>query len=187
MRTFVAFEIPEKAKADIFQIITSLQAFNIRNINWVPKENLHITLQFLGDIKEQDIQGICNILSDEVSYIHTFNCSKPQLEFIPANDPRIIWIHFYISSTDIFKSSIKLKRKLETYGLKLDKRRLKFHVTVGRIKKRLPDYFIQNVLSDKFSVNDFKISEIVLYQSLLRLEGPVYSVVEKFKLKNHKN
>ena len=74
---------------------------------------------------------------------------------------------------------------MKYFGFDLDNKPLKLHVTLGRIKKRLPEYFIQNVLSNNFSVQNFKISYVSLYQSILKPEGPQYSGIERFALKNN--
>jgi 2'-5' RNA ligase len=97
MRTFAAFELPEKAKKDIFQIITYFQSLNVKGINWVSFENLHITLQFFGETNKQNINSICKLLSSEVRSFPVFECINPQIQIIPFNKPKVLWLHFQTS------------------------------------------------------------------------------------------
>lgn len=47
MRTFLSFNIDAKLAEELYFLIESYEHY--KNIKWVEKENLHITLQFIGD------------------------------------------------------------------------------------------------------------------------------------------
>ena len=65
-------------------------------------------------------------------------------------------------------------------GYKIDSRRFRFHTTLGRIKKRLPEKTIEQILTTELNIKDFEVSKVILYQSLLRPLGSRYIEIMKF-------
>ena len=177
MRTFLALDLPESVRRNISDQIDHLRSSNVSGIKWVTSENLHITFQFIGDTQRHDIPEIGNFLEkvfQDFSEIHFF---KPKLEIIHPRNPRIIWISLQTENKDIIKSSKQFKNKLRELGYELDKKPIRFHITLGRIKKRLPDFFIRQILTPELKMSDFEVSEATLYESFLRPQGPTYERV----------
>jgi 2'-5' RNA ligase len=78
-----------------------------------------------------------------------------------------------------------LHKKLEIVGFENDRQNFVPHLTVGRIKKELihKRSFQQKI--DPFNsqfIQDVKVNEVILYESILKPTGPVYKVVNCFKL-----
>ncbi len=171
MRVFVAIEISSS------EIINSISKFQSEiNINAKPVEpnNLHFTLQFLGEISQETVEKVMLSLNDIKFSKFKVNFNGvgvfPKLKF-----PRVVWI-----GTDVNggKSLIKLAKKVEKtlipLGFSVDKP-FKPHITVFRIKNKIGD--ISNEL-DKFKSTDFgtkEITEFKLKQSILNSKGPIYS------------
>ena len=57
IRAFIAIGLPEELKAEIGRISSALSS-RIPGVRWVPLENLHLTLKFLGDTEEALIPDI---------------------------------------------------------------------------------------------------------------------------------
>ncbi|MCF7792897.1 MAG: RNA 2',3'-cyclic phosphodiesterase [Candidatus Cloacimonetes bacterium] len=181
MRTFLALDLPDPIRQIISSLSSELQSLNVSGINWVESENLHITFQFIGDTHQHHILEITDFLEDIFSQMQSIHFSEPKLQIIPQRDPRIIWLSLQTNHKKIFQASRKIKEKLLEMGYKLDKKPLKFHITLGRIKKRLPKFFIQKILTTELKTIGFDISEAALYQSFLRPEGPVYDKIVKYE------
>ncbi|MDO9576947.1 MAG: RNA 2',3'-cyclic phosphodiesterase [Candidatus Cloacimonadales bacterium] len=181
MRTFFALDLPEDVRRNISLLIENLQNSNVRGINWVAPENLHITFQFIGDTQLHDIPEIGDLLEKEFLALDKISFSNPKLEIIPPREPRIIWISLQTEHKNIFKAARQFKNKLLEMGYEPDKKSLRFHITLGRIKKRLPDFFIQKILTTELKIMGFKVSEATLYESFLRPQGPVYEKVLNYK------
>ncbi len=182
MRTFLALELPVEIKNQISDITKEFRAFHPQGIKWVEQENIHITLQFIGETKTQDITEISEFLKEEFSRISRIKFFSPSLQIVPGRNPRIIWIHLETENKDIYRFSKNIKSYLQKLGYSLDKKPLRFHITLGRIKKRLPDFFIQTVLTKEIPFSEIAVSEACFYQSFLRPEGPRYSKIGKYKL-----
>jgi 2'-5' RNA ligase len=174
MRTFLALELPENIKDELADLKDELQKYSKDKVKWIPRENLHITLQFIGKTYPEDIKEIAAYTAQHFQKIGSVEMESPRLQIIPSRNPRIIWVSLLTENKQIFKVSKRIKRKLEQLGYELDKKPLKLHVTLGRVKKRLPENFINFVLTRDIKFSKFKVPEMVLYRSYLKPTGPVY-------------
>ncbi len=181
MRTFLALDLPDPVRKEIAGLISDLKSHNVSGVKWVETENLHITFQFMGDTHQHDISEIIDFLTEIFGIMQPIHFSKPNLQIIPAREPRLIWISLQTNHKQIFSAYKKIKQKLNQMGYKLDKKPLRFHITLARLKKRLPEFFIQKILTTELKMSGFEVSEAALYQSFLRPEGPVYESIEKYE------
>ncbi len=174
MRTFIALDLPEATKEDVSGVINNLRSYCPYSVNWVLRENLHITFQFIGDTKEEDLPEIAEFLGTSFSGLPKLLFTNPKLEILPGRDPKIIWIGLENNESIIQKISKRLKNELRKMDYKIDSRRLRFHITLGRIKKRLPENKVEQILTTELKINSFEVSKATLYKSLLRPQGPRY-------------
>jgi len=73
IRTFIAIDIPEKIKDEIFEIEKELSKAAGEGIKWEEKEKFHITLKFLGDVNEEAINSIYQTLNESLSGFGKFS------------------------------------------------------------------------------------------------------------------
>lgn len=177
MRVFVAIEISDRSVIDS---IVEFQSFIKVKAKPVKPENLHFTMQFLGEVQEQDVNKIRKAL--KLIKFSMFRISIKGVGAFPnLRSPRIIWI-----GTDNFGVNIlrevanKVENTLSPLGFKSDKP-FKSHVTVFRIKNK-----INNITNEmkKFQSHEFgtqEVCEIKLKQSILTPQGPSYSDIEVIK------
>ena len=175
MRTFVAIEI---SNDDVKKSIKDFQNDLKINAKPVNLEQLHFTLQFLGEISEEQAQKVIESLR-KIEFSEFAINLKGIGAFPKPKFPRVIWV-----GTDEKggKNLIELAKKVETLlkplGLVSDKP-FKPHITIFRIKKKIGD--ITEDLN-KQRIIDFgmqKISSIKLKKSELTSEGPIYSDLEE--------
>ena len=182
-RTFVAIKIPVSNQTVelINDIRTELKDDKIR---WVESCNMHITLFFLGDTEEEIVESIANELSDSLMNFKSFSfLSKGLGVFKSIYNPKVIWFGLE-SSKEIIELKKIIDKAIKPFGFKIDKREFKPHLTLGRVK------FIKNrnnlkSLIEKYKeieIQDFKIDEVVFYESKLTPQGPIYKVIREFCL-----
>lgn len=176
MRTFVAAEI---TSSDVLNSIKKIQTELKINAKPVELQNLHFTLLFLGDVTEENVIRIKNVLetiefrSFDITFTHLGAFPKPTF-------PRVIWIGIEQSGVVYLNSlASKVVEVLSPLGFKPDKP-FKPHVTIFRIKNKIND--ISNAL-EKINSFSFKqtISEIKLKKSALTPTGPIYSDLQAVK------
>ena len=192
MRTFLALDLSDEFRAEISSIIDDLRSYTKQEVNWVAPENLHITFQFIGKTQPEDIPEIAHSTSklfsslfqpnSHNSYLKDLSFTNSNLEIHPQNHPKIIWISLKSDDRKIFKINTKLKQMLISKGYLLDSKPLKLHITLGRIKKRLPEILIQRILTTELNKKLIKVEKATLYESVLQPTGPVYTALAEFNL-----
>ena len=171
MRVFIAIEISNK------KILEKIQTFqkNIK-INAKPTrvDQIHFTLQFLGEIDDAKCQQVKDVLR-EISF-SKFEVSLKNVRGFPnLRNPRVIWVG---TEKDGAKKLTNLANEigmeLATLGFEKDKK-FKPHLTVFRIKKKIEN--VSSIMRD-FEAIEFgteTISKIKLKKSVLSPKGPEYS------------
>jgi 2'-5' RNA ligase len=184
MRLFVAIELPE----EIREFLSELTSFKspVEGVNFVQKENFHITLKFLGEVKESLIPEITNKLNKIASEFSDFtlNITHPGV-FPDKSKPRVIWIG--TENTDIMKTMAKkIDEELSQFGFQREERDFKSHITLARVKNPKNGKYVFEKVLKKFSEKSlefsFQIKEFVLMKSTLTPKGSVYDVLQRFSL-----
>jgi len=170
MRIFVAIEVSDK---DVLNSIHKIQTeLNIK-AKPVEPHNMHFTVQFLGEVSEEMIGKISDVLNSiEFS---AFSISFVSIGVFPKpNFPRVIWIGTDDGINELEKLAEMIRSKLSHLGFSPDKK-FKPHVTIFRVKNKIED--LSSKL-EKFSSCSFGkqlVSEIKLKKSELTSTGPIYT------------
>lgn len=171
MRTFVAVEVSDN---DVIENITKLQSDIDIHAKPVSTKNLHLTLQFLGEVSEDRIDEVRDVLS-KIKF-PKFDLEFQGIGIFPnPKFPRVIWIGTNNEgSTKLIKLAHNVENVLTPLGFKSDKP-FKSHMTIFRIKDKIEN--ISKKLK-KFEESNFgtqRVDKLKFKQSTLTPEGPVYS------------
>ena len=71
LRTFIAVDLPEEVIDKTQRLVRELDAIS-DGINWVEPENIHLTLKFLGEVRENETYRVCQATSKAVADIQAF-------------------------------------------------------------------------------------------------------------------
>jgi len=180
-RLFAAIKI-QPDKAFLEKLLHLKQQLKHERIKWVEDQNIHITLKFLGDTEVKKIPEIEHVVQQVASSHSSFAvCLNTLGIFGSRYDPRVIWVgiepygHLVILMKDVHA-------ELKTIGYDPDRQNLVPHLTIGRIKEIKDKQLFQSII-DKFrdiSSKEMIVTECVLYESILKKEGPVYLILRTF-------
>jgi len=151
-------------------------------IKWVEEHNIHITLKFFGETEEHRIPRMCSVLGERALITSPFKLRLSRLGIFGSSyAPKVIWagIQPYAELALLMKN---LHEDMKTVGFEPDRQNLVPHLTLGRIKF-LRDKIIFNRIMEEYNAITslpVNITEMILFESILRREGPEYIVVEKF-------
>jgi len=151
-------------------------------IKWVEEHNIHITLKFFGDTEEGRIPVIGEVLRPIATSMPPIVLHLSGLGiFGSSSAPRVVWtgIEPYEQVASLMK---KVHAGLKPAGFEPDRQNLVPHLTLGRVKF-LKDKILFNRAIEQFrtiSSLPVSIGEMLLYESILRREGPTYIALEKF-------
>lgn len=184
LRLFLALDLPEEHRAEIGRRAAGLEK-SLPAARWVPAENLHLTLRFLGSTEEAAVPGLVEALRP------AFAAGEP-LElrvtgagtFPPGRPARVAWV-----GIEGGRGLLDLQRRVaeaaaETLGLEPERRPFHPHATLARPRKPWK-LRASEELGRAFEGGvgePFPVTEGVLYRSELSPKGARYTAVERFPL-----
>ena len=180
IRLFVALKIPEYIINEIIQIRNEISS-EPKNLNWEKPEKLHLTIKFIGDVKENLVERI----SDSLLFIENLNSIKLCFTnfgfFYRGDQPKILWLGLQ-NNDRIITLVENIENKLEPFGILKERRRFKPHLTLLRIKNKLDKNFINSFENFKLPSLNFVSNEVSLIKSELSSDTSRYIEIKKYKL-----
>ena len=170
MRVFIAVEISDE------KILKKIQTFQENlEINAKPTKinQIHFTLQFLGEIDEKKCEKVKDVLR-EISFPQFELSLKGVGGFPKLNSPRVIWVGTDKGGQKLSKIAKEIGIKLKVLGFKENKK-FKPHLTVFRVKEKIDGV---SSLMQEYETVEFgseTVSKIKLKKSVLSPKGPEYS------------
>ncbi len=184
-RLFIAVNLPEAIKWQIDALLAEFEGgFDLGAIRWIPKENWHITVVFLGDQPEENIPIIERSISMVIPDALRDKIFFREIGFGPSEEERrMIWLKLREESSGILAPlKAKLEKELREAGIALREERRLFsgHITLARFRDgtrpplvAFPE--VQNVF--------FEVDSLDLMESQLMPSGPKYSILSSFPFK----
>lgn len=179
-RLFVSLNLP----VDIIEQIILIRddIWDDKNLKWEPKEKLHLTIKFIGDVSPQ----ITDNISNELMFIENYSSIKCEFNkfdfFYRDGKPKIIWVGL---ETDVFLKRLiaEINDRLSKYSISVENRKFNPHITLLRIKNDMGINFVNSFKNFTFKPILFMANSISLYKSILHPEGSIYSEIKNYKLK----
>ena len=190
VRLFLAIDIPPRAR----EIITALQnRFKPLGFNasWVAPENVHLTLQFLGDTPPEQIPDIHQGVSAAVTPVPQFMVALREVGVFPKlkKPPRILWVGMEDPKNRLAVLQENIAKQMEKIGFPKEKRNFTPHLTLARIRqerggKRATLERLKREIesSPKIEMEPFKIDAVRLIESQLTPRGSIYTILKEFPL-----
>jgi len=170
-RLFIAFAIPEKSKNELLAYRDAVQLKG--KYRWESKEEIHLTLDFIGEVEEVKIPLIIKVLEEMVN-IKSVLCHITKFEFFfKSGTPKVLFAGLEVDSS-IFKIEKNLSERLKNFDILTDTKPYKPHITLLKIKGQPEEGFIEKFSSSQFEKISFQADEIVLYESKLSQTGSIY-------------
>src|SRR5690606_32708659 len=108
---------------------------DVRGLNWVPAEKLHLTLAFLGGVEPDRQREICRRFA-EVK-VSPFYLALEGLGVFPRKGrPQVLWAGFAPVDPLLFQLHGKIERIMLDLGFEPERRRFHPHVTIARCLPR---------------------------------------------------
>ncbi len=184
IRCFVAIEIDDAIRKELSSVIEELKPSGT-GIRWVRPENLHLTLKFLGEVSEERIPEIEEVLNRVAAQLEHFTLRvKGTGTFPEKKRPRVIWAGVE-SSGQLFQLQKAIEKALFELGFKEEEREFTGHITLGRVKEFSDQQRLLPILL-RFKEKEFgiiNVREFVLMKSELHPDGARYERIGVYMLK----
>ena len=176
-RLFFALEIPAPVKASLLRVSAPVDG-----AKWQTVEQLHLTLLFLGNVPEEALPDISEALRDlplakfQLT-VHGVGC------FGQPETPRNLWAGVS-PEAPVAALHALLKERLGPMGFDFEKRPFRPHITLARFKKHRGSVDALLAAHGQDEFGGFPVDEFVLIESTQGAPGSVYTVAERFHLRD---
>lgn len=179
MRLFVAAPVPEGPRREAAALQRRLAAVTAARVTWVAEHNLHLTVQFLGEVGEAGERRVRRALARSVEELAPFDASLGALGAFPRwEEARVVFLSLARGEADFVRLVRRVGASLEELGFAPERRRVQAHLTLGRVREgRLP------APSPVEASAPFRVEHLILFASRLTPRGPIYEVRERFALR----
>jgi 2'-5' RNA ligase len=169
LRLFVAIEIPEDVRAAVADAVAPLRE-RFPKARWVPKENQHVTVKFLGRTWPRLVQWVTTYVTDVAAGHAPFDTRTKAIGAFPnARCARVLWAGLDDAGSRFAAIAAGLDEALAR-EFEPEKRAFTPHLTVARFD---PPVRLDELPSDPGG-DAFTVDRLVLFRSHLRRPAPVY-------------
>ncbi|MBT3538640.1 RNA 2',3'-cyclic phosphodiesterase [Candidatus Parcubacteria bacterium] len=182
IRTFIAFRVSDEVKGELKHVQDELQKKNKKaHVMWSKSRGFHVTVQFLGEIEEFEIEQVKEALLDIANTHHAFKYWIDRLDGFPNPvHPKIITMRCEEEKHAGDAINKDFVKKLKELNLVHDDKPWKPHITLGRNRG---DALIQGFDTIKFEKKTWLVDTIELIKSDPKPGGSGYTILESFELK----
>ena len=182
LRLFLAISIPSSLESSIDSSARRVRkdlAEREIEARWIPKENWHVTLVFIGESDRMD--DIAKMTARVTERVSPFSLDIRGIGAFPEeSSARVIWAGVQ-KARALVELQGELGQELRSLGIILEDREYKPHLSLARLRnpKRVREFI------DSFRKKDFgtiNVQEVVLYQSITVAPFPRYIPLQRFAL-----
>ena len=184
LRTFVAIPASPEIHRAAGKLADLLRPA-ANEVKWVAAENLHWTLQFLGDVDELNIPEVCQAVATAALECEPFEIEARGAGAFPSADrPRTFWIGAGQGSKEMIALQKAIQRRLRKRGYRGEERRFVPHITLGRAGRKGPPQSLAEELATlaDYDAGTMLVDEVTVYSSQLGREGPTYDALARAPL-----
>jgi 2'-5' RNA ligase len=188
MRLFVAIDLSAETRTLVGEIQARLEAQLLLarrapRITWVKPEAAHVTLQFLGETSDSQVERLTGALGSPRLANEPFAVLWGALGTFPeTRQPRVVWLGAATGAKELSTLAGNVRERLAVIGVERDARPFRSHITIGRVRDpgivNWPGV-LKRVL---FAPSASRVDHVTLYRSQLSPRGPTYTAVANFTL-----
>jgi RNA 2',3'-cyclic 3'-phosphodiesterase len=189
IRAFIAIELSPEIYARLNEVEEQLQQrLEAGVIRWVPAQNIHLTLKFLGDVSLANLEVLKKILESEAGKHAPFEISVGDLGAFPSiRRPRVVWIGVQ-APQDLNGLQRGIETEMAGLGYAPEDREFSPHLTLGRISRNASSAELKGI-GDVLATQKVgylgatRVTNVNLFRSDLKPGGAIYSklMVASFK------
>lgn len=184
MRTFVAIELSDEVR-DALALAQAHLRYAGADVKWVERQNMHLTLKFLGNVPEARIPELTAALDRTCGALPAFAISLDDIEAFPSVDfPKVVWAGIRQGRNETIDLAARIDDAVSAFGFAKESRPFAAHLTIGRVRSGVN----KDALKEKMSTAQLKpvhqtVDTVTLFKSTLTPAGPVYAKLHEARLR----
>jgi len=182
MRIFIAVELPESVRERLGQLQERLKGTENR-IRWVDPSLIHLTMKFLGEVKEKNLEKVIQTARNVAGRFSVFKMKIGKMGVFPSfSSPRVIWVGIEEGKDKLETLAAELEEKLGQEGFSRNSRKWTSHLTLARVKvlkarEKLKALLLQ--YCKEVEGIEVKVKSLSVIKSELTPQGAIYTVLER--------
>ena len=180
-RVFIGIPIGRKIKS-ILPSFKSTVHCSRDIIRWIPPDNIHLTLCFLGNISDQDIPNIIQTLENCITFKYFKIIIESTGVFPSPNIPKILWIGIGKGADELASLQQHIEKAVRKFKEINRKEIFTPHITIARIRRSQLKIDVLPFLNTVYSPIELDVNSVCLYESILLPERAQYRVLTEFPL-----
>jgi len=176
--------MPEELKQKL--LASQKQIEKLCDIKLVEPENLHFSLKFIGEVNEDRVKEIREVLTSAAEKFSAFALSIAGIGAFPsAGSARVVWAGCSAGAKELEALAGFIDSELSKVGFAGEERLFRAHLTLGRIRQLENNPALQKFISGnkEKDFGSFRVSKISLIESELSPHGSTY--IEIFSVDLH--
>jgi 2'-5' RNA ligase len=175
IRLFVALALPNP----VADSLLAMQS-GVPGARWSTREQLHLTLRFIGDVDERDANSIDETLATIVA--PSFNLELKGVGAFGGKNPRALWAGV-AANEGLTHLQRKIESAMQRLGLAAEERKFTPHVTLARLRGA-PQGLVMDFIADHslYASGQFEVSTFTLFSSRLTPNGSIYVAEREYPL-----
>lgn len=189
VRAFIAIQFPNSVKIRVAQAIKPLrEQVGADWVRWVDPDLYHLTVKFLGEVTQHDIEQIKRVVENLARDGSSFETHVGEFGVFPnTRRPRVLWVGLQEPTGAMRSLQRKIEDHLEPLGFEKERRKFHPHITVARVRRGASRNDLRRLSAalERFSLAQLAAvhtDQIHLVQSELTPEGPIYSRLASFSI-----
>jgi 2'-5' RNA ligase len=187
MRCFIAIDIPEDIRADLADLQKELAGrvdIHKGDAKWVELESMHLTLKFLGEVPDNQVVDICNVVKDVAAGHPAFDFAVKEVGAFGGRSARVLWVGAGLDCPELLQLQQDLEEQLDQAGWPKEGRQFSGHLTLCRIRNSKAGEKLSTLVEQykDFDLGTVRAGSVCVYESQLRPEGPIYIRLGNYEL-----
>ena len=182
MRLFLGIDLPDAVTHAAATITDRLRTRIEREVpqarlRWVPADNLHVTVWFLGEVRDPAADALVAALKRGLEVpsfeLHVAGSGA----FPPSGAPKVLWLGLPSGREGLIAIHDRLRPVLEPLGFTPEERSYNPHLTIARVKdvSRPDAATVRRILAETAAdAERFRVDAVTLFRSRTSPHGAQY-------------
>jgi 2'-5' RNA ligase len=182
IRSFIAIPLSAEIIFRIEKIQKELKTLPA-DVKWVNSTSIHLTLKFLGNVEEGDIEKIAQGIQNGLKGFKPWSVAVKNMGAFPSlKSPRVVWIGLDDQGCRLVTLQNQIEKEMSNLGFEKEKRAFSPHLTLGRVRSpKGKNELVKYLLDEREQIlGEIKVDRVILFKSELKPTGAVYSVLKEF-------
>jgi len=188
VRVFIAIDIDDKIRkaiADLQKQIASKVDVKKGDLKWVEPNNIHLTLKFLGEISDEQLEEVKEIVNTVAQAHQKFNLEIESVGSFGGRSAKVVWVGAGKGTDALLALQKDLDDLLAQAGYPKEEREFSAHLTLCRVNHPIAGLKMGEAIAQfsHLKLGSIAAESLCVYQSQLTPAGPNYTLLGEFKLR----